>query len=66
MSMYVAAHRDRFGLEPICKVLQIAPSALRSRLSRPPSATAIVDEDLKDKIHVIVDADYRVYGRRNK
>ena len=62
--MYVAANRDRFGLEPICRVLQVAPSAVRSRLSRPPSATAITDEDLKAKIQVVFDANYRVYGCR--
>ncbi len=45
-------------------MLQVAPSAVRSRLWRPPSATAIADEDLKAKIQVIFDADYRVYGRR--
>ena len=53
--MYVAANRDRFGLEPICRVLQVNASAVRSRLSRPPSATAIADEDLKAKIRVVFD-----------
>lgn len=64
MSLYVAAHRDRFGLEPICRVLRVNASAVRSRLSRPPSATAIADEDVKAKIRVVFDANYRVYGCR--
>ena len=62
--MFIAAHRDRFGLEPICRVLQVAPSAVRSRLSRPPSATAIADEVLKVRIRVLFDENYRVYGCR--
>lgn len=64
MSLYVAAHRDRFGLEPICRVLRVNASAVRSRLARPPSATAIADEELKAKIRVVFDANYRVYGCR--
>ena len=38
MIAYIDAHRDRFGVEPICKVLPIAPStyhAARRRPSRP-------------------------------
>jgi putative transposase len=62
--LYVAAYRDRFGLEPICRVLQVNASTVRSRLARPPSATAIADEDLKAEIQVIFDANYRVYGCR--
>ena len=26
---YIACYRDRFGVEPICRVLQIAPSGYR-------------------------------------
>lgn len=31
---YVNEHRDRFGVEPICKVLQFAPSAYRRHAGR--------------------------------
>jgi putative transposase len=60
VSLYVAVNRDRFGLEPICRV-EVNASTVRSRLARPPSATAIADEDLKAKIRVIFDANYRAY-----
>jgi hypothetical protein len=46
----VAAHRDRFGVVPICTVLQVAPSAVRSALVRPPGPRRIADEALKPKI----------------
>jgi putative transposase len=26
MTRYIDAHRDRFGVEPICRTLQVAPS----------------------------------------
>ena len=26
MSMFIDAHRDEFGVEPICRALQVAPS----------------------------------------
>jgi hypothetical protein len=30
----VDAHRDTFGVEPICRVLQVAPSGYRRHVSR--------------------------------
>jgi hypothetical protein len=64
VSLYFAANRDRFWLEPSCGCCRWFPSAVRSRLSRPPSATATADEDLNAKIRVIFDANYCVYGCR--
>jgi hypothetical protein len=29
MYAYIDAHRERFGVEPICRVLQVAPSGYR-------------------------------------
>jgi putative transposase len=42
MVRFVDDHRDRFGVEPICRVLgqagmQIAPSSYYAARSRPPS-----------------------------
>ena len=62
--MFVAAHRESFGLEPICVVLKVSPSSVRSELSRPPSARAIKDEHIKTQISEIFEANYRVYGCR--
>jgi hypothetical protein len=50
MNAFIDAHRDRFGVEPICRVLQHAPSTYYAARSRPPSARAIRDEQLKADI----------------
>ena len=34
MSEFIDQHRDRFGVEPICKVLQVAPSAVWREAAR--------------------------------
>ena len=41
MIAYVDAHRDRFGVEPICQVLPIAPSTYYQHRQRRPSARAV-------------------------
>jgi len=33
---YIDKHRDRFGVEPICSVLQFAPRTYYAAKSRPP------------------------------
>ena len=37
---YIDTHRDRFGVEPICSVLQFAPRTYYAAKARPPSARA--------------------------
>jgi len=64
VTAFVVANRDTFGLEPICRVLQIATSTVRSCLARPISAREIADEVLKPKIRGLFDDNYQVYGRR--
>jgi putative transposase len=59
----VAAHRHH-GVVPICRVLQVAPSAVRSALARPVSARQLADEALKPVILEVFNANYGVYGRR--
>lgn len=59
----MAAYRHH-GVVPICRVLQVAPSAVRSALSRPPPARQLADEALKPLIAGLFEANYRVYGRR--
>ncbi len=51
----IDAHRDRFGVEPICRVLRqegyrIAPSTYYAAKSRPPSARAVRDAWLEGEI----------------
>ena len=64
----MAAHRH-YGVVPICRVLStrehpIAPSAVRSAMSRPVCARRLEDESVKPKLLEVFDANYRVYGRR--
>ena len=48
--MFIDAYRDRFEVEPICTVLQFAPSTYWSAKRRGRSARSIRDEELKDEI----------------
>jgi len=64
VTAFVAAHRDRFGVVPICRVLQVAPSAVRSALARPPGPRQLADEALKPLIAELHAANYGVYGAR--
>jgi putative transposase len=62
MTRYIDVHRDRFGVEPICRVLQVAPSTYYAHKARPPSARAVRDEQLKVEIRRVWDANFQVYG----
>jgi putative transposase len=59
---YIDAHRAEFGVEPICSVLQVAPSTYYAAKSRPVSARAIRDAMLVPILVAIWTANYRVYG----
>jgi putative transposase len=61
---YIDAHREEFGVEPICRVLAIAPSTYYSVKSRPPSARAVRDAVLLPILWALWIANYRVYGAR--
>src|SRR5512132_3195945 len=64
MIAYIDANRDRFGVEPICRVLPIAPSTYYGRKQRPPSARAVRDARLKVEIRRVYDDNFGVYGAR--
>jgi putative transposase len=51
-----------WGVEPICEVLEVAPSTYRTRKTRPPSARAIRDEQLKAEIVRVREQNFDVYG----
>jgi putative transposase len=61
---YIDAHKAEFGVEPICRVLQIAPSTYYAAKSRPPSARSLADVSLGQQIQRIHDENYGVYGIR--
>jgi putative transposase len=59
---YIDAHRDEFGVEPICKALQVAPSTYYSAKSRPLSARALRDAVLMQALMVLWVSNRKVYG----
>ena len=44
MIAYIDAHRDCFGVEPICRALQFAPRTYFAAKARPVSKRAVRDE----------------------
>jgi putative transposase len=61
---YVDTYRDRFGVEPICEVLEIAPSTYYSAKARPPCRRRLRDEALRVEIRRVYEENYGVYGAR--
>ncbi|MER7817214.1 IS3 family transposase [Streptomyces sp. NPDC096153] len=66
MTAFVDAHREDFGVEPICKELAVAPSTYYAATARKhqPSARALRDEELKKEIIRVYESNFRVYGAR--
>jgi putative transposase len=64
MTAFIAEHKEKFGVEPMCKVLPIAPSTYYAAISRPPSARKLRDEVLMPEITRVYHANYSVYGPR--
>jgi putative transposase len=64
MTRYIEQHRDEFGIEPICRVLEVAPSTYHAARSRTPSARAVRDEELKPEIARVHTENLDVYGVR--
>lgn len=62
MIAYVDSHRERFGVEPICRALQFAPSTYWSAKRRAPPARARRDERLKVEIARVHAENFGVYG----
>ncbi len=66
---FIRDHKGVFGVEPICRVLTqhgcpIAPSTYYDAVSRPPSARALRDEQLRAAIVRVHEGNYGVYGAR--
>ena len=68
MIAFIDNHRGEHGVEPICKVLPIAPSSYYERLARAdPSRLfdrAKQDAKLRPEAERVFDANFRVYGVR--
>jgi putative transposase len=61
---YIDACRERFGVEPICEALQVAPSTYYSAKGRRPCRRAVRDQELRAHILRVFDGNYGVYGAR--
>jgi putative transposase len=59
---FINEHRERFGVEPICDTLQVAPSTYYAALSRPASARQVRDRELKVEIARVHQENFDVYG----
>ncbi len=64
MVTYIEEHRKEFGVEPICRVLQVAPSTYYAARSRLPSARQLRDAVLMPILLAIWTANFEVYGVR--
>jgi putative transposase len=66
---YIDAHKDKLGVEPICRALteagtKIAPSTYYAARSRPPSARTVRDVATTALIKKVHRDNYSVYGAR--
>ena len=59
---FIAEHKERWGVEPICRELPVAPSSYYAAISRSPSARQRRDAVLRDAIRRVWDEHRRVYG----
>ena len=69
MTGFVADHRDAYGVEPICRVLQIAPSTYYSHATREADPEARPDRWWRDRaleveVRRVWDANKQVYGAK--
>ena len=64
MAAFIDGHRNEFGVEPICKVLQVAPSTYYAAKRRQvaPSARAVRDAVLMQVLMALWVANRKVYG----
>jgi putative transposase len=65
---FIDGHKDRdtdglrWGVEPICTVLRVAPATYYAAKRRPPSRRAVEDAALKERIRAVHARNYAVYG----
>lgn len=64
MTRFIDEAKDRFGVEPICRVMACAPSTYYARLNRAPSNRELRDGWLTVDIKRVFKDNYSVYGAR--
>jgi hypothetical protein len=62
VSAYIDEHRGRYGVEPICSVLQFGPRTYYAIKTRQPSARAVRDAELRPLIARVHRDNFGVYG----
>ncbi len=67
MIAFIDEHRDTYGVEPICKVLPIAPSTYRLHAGRQRDPSLLPDRVRRDlvlmaEIECVFETNYSVYG----
>jgi hypothetical protein len=62
VTVFIDEHRDRFGVEPICRVLGVSASAYYHRAQAEPSVRASEDERLIEVIRLTHKKNYEAYG----
>jgi HTH-like domain len=60
----IDAHRERFGVEPICRVLEVPTSTYYAHKAHQPSAREQRDAQLKAEIQRLWKENFEVYGAR--
>jgi len=63
VSAFIDANRDRFGVEPICRELEVSASAYLARRTRPPSNRSLRDAYLLTEIRRVHAASDGIYGQ---
>jgi putative transposase len=64
VSAFIDQGRERFGVEPVCRVLGVSASAYYQRRTGQRSARAVEDERLLGRIRGVHAANYFAYGYR--
>jgi len=64
VSSFIAEHRERFGVEPICTTLEVSASAYYERAKCRRSKRSVEDERLLARIREIHERNYCAYGYR--
>jgi putative transposase len=64
VSAFIEEHRDRFGVEPICRTLGASASAYYERRTGRRSARSLEDERLLARIREVHERNYCAYGYR--
>jgi putative transposase len=59
---FIAARKAEHSIKTMCRVLGVSRSGFHAWTSRPPSARAVEDERLLERIHEIHQANRKVYG----